>query len=942
MFLPVKHVTSIVVFASFIAILVTSGSLAAQSDQGLNTRNWGVGQPKSASDLPPGQLRRKLESLPPQANAKAIKWLQDFTFTGADLDVMHIDDEGGVFFADTELPDEAGAEQAPAATTPEAIPQGTLNDAFTLHSKPGAPNVVYIDFNGHTITNTAWNSGALATYVAKAYDLDGNPTSFSDTERTRIVDIWHRVAEDLAAFNIDVTTEEPSSFNSKTGRLLVTHNVDANGNNMPHYTAGGVAYVGVFGASNYHTYYSPALMYYNQLSGGSSPSVAEASSHEFGHNLGLSHDATSTVGYYSGHGSGLVSWAPIMGVGYYQNVTQWSKGEYPDANNTQDDLDIINGKLGLRADDHGNTIATGTLLNVASDGTVVSSNPELDPHNVLPENKGIINYVADINAPRDVDVFTFGAGAGTVNLTVRPAWDAFYRATSNRGANMDIKAELRNAAGNLLATNDPTNDTMATINYTVTAGTYHLLISGVGNVISPYSDYASQGMYFINGTVPVASADTKAPTPNPMGWSSVPAANGENAINMTATTAVDDTSSVQYRFNCTSGGAGCVNSNWQSGTAYTATGLAAATQYTFTVVARDSFSNQTTASSPASATTATPPPAPPPPAFVEHVADSDTAVVGSVNGAVGNTYTDNGQAQSITEIESGGKPSIRYTYLEHRWNFNISLGASATVYANAWSGGSTDGDTFDFEYSLNGGGSWNFMFNISATSNANTRSFQLPGTPSGSVIVRVVDTDKSRGARETNTVWVDHLYIQVSNPPTEPPPPPSAPSGLVANGISATQINLSWSHNGNNEDGFRVERRLASQGSFVAVATLGVNASSYSNTGLQGGTAYDYRVYAFNGAGDAASNTVTGSTVATPSISLSANGSKDKGVIVISLSWSGASNVDVFRDGSKIATVANGSSYSDNTGSKGSGTWTHKVCASGSTSNCSNTTTTVF
>jgi len=81
---------------------------------------------------------------------------------------------------------------------------------------------------------------------------------------------------------------------------------------------------------------------------------------------------------------------------------------------------------------------------------------------------------------------------------------------------------------------------------------------------------------------------------------------------MTVATATDESGPVQYRFNCASGGAGCVNSAWQSGTSYTASGLAAGTQYTFTVNARDSMLNQTLSSAPASATTAAPPPPPPP------------------------------------------------------------------------------------------------------------------------------------------------------------------------------------------------------------------------------------------------------------------------------------------------------------------------------------------
>ena len=43
-----------------------------------------------------------------------------------------------------------------------------------------------------------------------------------------------------------------------------------------------------------HRYYSPALVYYNNLGGGREDYVSEASSHEMGHNLGLSHDGTAT------------------------------------------------------------------------------------------------------------------------------------------------------------------------------------------------------------------------------------------------------------------------------------------------------------------------------------------------------------------------------------------------------------------------------------------------------------------------------------------------------------------------------------------------------------------------------------------------------------------------------------------------------------------------
>ncbi len=344
---------------------------------------------------------------------------------------------------------------------------------------------------------------------------------------------------------------------------------------------------------------------------------------------------------------------------------------------TQDDLAIIDGKLGYIPDDHGDTRGSASSLFIGAGGTVVSSNPEMDPHNTLPENKGVIGS-AD-----DVDVFTFVAGAGSVNLTITPAWDAFYRSSSRRGANLDVEAELQDLNGATIAFNDPTNDTGAVINTTVSGGTYYLLITGAGNNITPYSDYDSLGQYFINGTVSAASADETAPTPNPMSWASPPATTSESSITMTATTAVDETSTVQYSFLCVAGDAKCstANSGWQSSRVFNATGLTAGTSYTFQVMARDQSGNVTGRSQSASAMTAEPPP------FTNYQAISESVIAGSVNGDYTATFSDNGSDQAITEIESGGKPSSRHSYLEHRWNFNISAGATVTVYANAWRSG---------------------------------------------------------------------------------------------------------------------------------------------------------------------------------------------------------------------------------------------------------------
>ncbi len=70
---------------------------------------------------------------------------------------------------------------------------------------------------------------------------------------------------------------------------------------------------------------------------------------------------------------------------------------------------------------------------------------------------------------------------------------------------------------------------------------------------------------------------------------------------------------------------------------------------------------------------------------------------------------------------------------------------------------------------------------------------------------------------------------------------------------------------------------------------------------------------------------------------LSVTAYKVKGVQHADLTWSGATstNVDVYRDGSLIATTANDGAYTDNLGRKGGGSATYQVCEEG-TSTCSN------
>jgi len=579
---------------SLLATVILSSSAIAAPDE--NKMFGAAALAVTLDKLPTSRLKNQLEQLPAPAQARALKWLNGFSFPASDVAFIHADKQGGIFYQDTVLPKPISQAELEANPTLEGI---NPTDAFKLHSKPNAANVVYVNFKGYTVTGTAWNSGADSSYQARPFDKDSNPSAFSNAEKLDIAEIWHRIAEDLAPFDIDVTTEAPNSFGPKVGHILITSKTDANGISMPYETAGGVAYVGVWGRSNYE-YYQPALVYYDNLGGGYAPYVAEASSHELGHNLALSHDGTSTIGYYTGHGAGLTSWAPIMGVGYYNNVTQWSKGEYTGANNTQDDISIISNALQVSLDDHSNSKLSASPLLIDSNGFIASSNPEFDALNIRPDNKGIIETRSDI------DTFYFDTAAGDINLLITPAWDAYTRSV-RRGANLDLQATLSDEAGNIISSSDPLDNTQAIIIKTVSAGRYFLSISGVGNATSNgnYSDYGSLGKYYISGDVVAVSNDTTAPNPDPMSWSINPYATSKSTISMVATEATDDSGFVEYQFICSNGGSACIASAWQTAPSYLATGLDSDTAYSYQVKARDNSANETQLSSVSTAITDT-------------------------------------------------------------------------------------------------------------------------------------------------------------------------------------------------------------------------------------------------------------------------------------------------------------------------------------------------
>ena len=92
------------------------------------------------------------------------------------------------------------------------------------------------------------------------------------------------------------------------------------------------------------------------------------------------------------------------------------------------------------------------------------------------------------------------------------------------------------------------------------------------------------------------------------------------------------------------------------------------------------------------------------------------------------------------------------------------------------------------------------------------------------------------------------------------PTPPAAPTNLTAAAPVCNQVNLGWTDNANNEDGFKIDRSTDGT-NFSQLTTVGANVTSYSDTTVAATTQYWYKVKAYNGGGDSAySNTATVTT----------------------------------------------------------------------------------
>ena len=152
--------------------------------------------------------------------------------------------------------------------------------------------------------------------------------------------------------------------------------------------------------------------------------------------------------------------------------------------------------------------------------------------------------------------------------------------------------------------------------------------------------------------------------------------------------------------------------------------------------------------------------------YTDDKANGDTSVAGAVTGNYPDTYESDNVYESITEVLSTGNPAKnQYSHLEHKWTVSVTGGNSVTFYLEAYHSQSSDGDDFVFAYSTDDS-TYTDMATVTKTADDDTyQTYDLPGDLSGTVYIRVMDTDQSIGNKDIDTINIDHLFIRSESGP---------------------------------------------------------------------------------------------------------------------------------------------------------------------------------
>jgi hypothetical protein len=231
------------------------------------------------------------------------------------------------------------------------------------------------------------------------------------------------------------------------------------------------------------------------------------------------------------------------------------------------------------------------------------------------------------------------------------------------------------------------------------------------------------------------------------------------------------------------------------------------------------------------------------------VADDGTPLGSIAAGSFVSTQVSDDVAEELREMLTSGSPKTRKSMLEHTWRFDVTGGNNYQLAVEAWHTPNTEHDDFRFSFSRD---DLNYTPILTVTAVADPDAAQTAGIPvdaSGSIYIRVEDTDETAGGKVADSLFVDSLAV-LSDDTGPDVTPPSPAFGLTAT-PGDSQVALAWSDWGEWDlEGARVYRSSSTYGPWTLISSAPAAGGNYVDDTAANLTIYYYRVEAVDLAGN--------------------------------------------------------------------------------------------
>ena len=228
--------------------------------------------------------------------------------------------------------------------------------------------------------------------------------------------------------------------------------------------------------------------------------------------------------------------------------------------------------------------------------------------------------------------------------------------------------------------------------------------------------------------------------------------------------------------------------------------------------------------------------------YVDYPADGEIPAYGTITSSYIDTQAKDSAYEVIEEVLDKPRNPNAYSILEHKWLIDVPGTGPQSFHVNAYRDVYDDADNFAFAYSTDDL-TYTEMLTVTKTSDDGMyQTYALPDSVSGTVYIRVSDSDHTKKELVLGQVHVDHMFIRCESaiPDTTAPTPDPMTWAVEPHATGSTSISMTAT--------------MASDASgveyyFACTAGGGHDSGwqdspTYDDTGLTPDTEYTYQVQA--------------------------------------------------------------------------------------------------